>query len=273
MPTPLNFGDWDTKQFKDVVKILNKVDNQRMTKRFANTFDWHSMKIGYNKGVYLYDDKGNIGLDNDLDELIHLVNELNEPIDKLFNPQYEELLDYLHDTNWGRCVLPCIHNISNVVYPPEIIEKYDNILKYMDDTKWDCSKAYANTRLVCSAQCTHDTQNTEDVDNEDDNDEEYESFMGYMKNTNWLCWKCKTEEVRKIKEKTCHICDESFDNKKIYLYEGEHTGECCIQQCIKDCEELHKHNVETGYTCHCGIVIKSKYNGVCPEHGSNTKII
>jgi hypothetical protein len=81
----LDFGPWKGQEFHLAINLLNKIKNKECTPLFEQTFDWNTMKIAYNNEteyVYLYDDYGNMGLDNNsFDNLIHLINSNGESID------------------------------------------------------------------------------------------------------------------------------------------------------------------------------------------------
>jgi len=61
------------------------IKKEKFSKKFAEIFDFKSLKIDFNSSsgnVYLYDDDCNCGMDVGNDGLIHLVDEWGNSIDE-----------------------------------------------------------------------------------------------------------------------------------------------------------------------------------------------
>jgi len=85
MSDHIDFSTWKPREFNLVISLLNKIKKKEYTDKFGQTFDFNRMKIGFNPHsgfVYLFDDDGNVGLDNwSNDDLIHLVDDDGQSID------------------------------------------------------------------------------------------------------------------------------------------------------------------------------------------------
>jgi len=105
---------------------------------------------------------------------------------------YDTILKYIKDTNWGTCSTYC-YNCYIFLLPTnftkEQIDKYDKILKNMDEQKWDCTMGkklddnkFSDDDNLCiqgKSQC--------------------EMFLEYIAKKKWKCYKCKNINI-------CFLC-------------------------------------------------------------------
>ena len=83
--TYINLEKWKPCHLKELTNLLNMIKKEQFSKKFAETFDFKSLKIDFNTDsgyVYLYDDNCNCGMDAGSDGLIHLVDEWGNPTDE-----------------------------------------------------------------------------------------------------------------------------------------------------------------------------------------------
>ena len=73
----LNFSNWPPYLYGIAINLIYNFENYLYTKKFDNVIDRDTIKINYNRinyCVFIYDDKGNLGIINPYDNLIHLVD-------------------------------------------------------------------------------------------------------------------------------------------------------------------------------------------------------
>jgi hypothetical protein len=83
--TYINLENWKPCHLKELTNLLNMIKKEQFSKKFAETFDFKSLKIDFNTDsgyVYLSDDDFNCGMDVGSDGLIHLVDEWGNPTDE-----------------------------------------------------------------------------------------------------------------------------------------------------------------------------------------------
>lgn len=110
--------------------------------------------------------------------------------------KYDTILKYIKDTNWGTCSTYCYNChviLTPANYTQEQIDKYEKILKYMDEIKWDCNMA----------KKLDDNNSSDDDDSCSQDDSQCEMFLGYIAQRKWMCYKCKDVNV------CCHCSEKN----------------------------------------------------------------
>jgi hypothetical protein len=83
MSTSIDLSSWKPREFCLAVEIMVAVKNDKISSKLGRTFDWKTMKIGFNENsgyVYMFDDNGNQAMV--FNDVLHLIDDEANIIDE-----------------------------------------------------------------------------------------------------------------------------------------------------------------------------------------------